>query len=297
MTRTEPNLTLDARNMMVQFLIANSRNGSVHKGKAKEAAQLYGVHRATVHRVWVTAKLQMAQGIPVNITDKMTGISKVKHVYLDIEKMEKIAFEKRGTIRRLARELKVSKSSVGRWVKEGAIRHHSNAIKPEITEKNKFQRLNYSLNALEQDSNANQIKFSSMHNVVHIDEKWFYMTREIERVYKTPGEDDPYRACKSKRFIPKVMFMCAVSRPIFNCDGQVLFDGKIGLFPFTTREPATRNSKNRVRGTMVTKPIDSITKLVMKDCIVNQVTQLSPFNSQNMLNCQKNIIIQFCACI
>ncbi|KAL8502851.1 hypothetical protein ACS0TY_021826 [Phlomoides rotata] len=40
---------------------------------------------------------------------------------------------KRSTIRRLARELGVSKNTVWRWIKEGLITPHTNAIKPELT--------------------------------------------------------------------------------------------------------------------------------------------------------------------
>ena len=52
------------------------------------------------------------------------------------------------------------------------------------------------------------------------------MTKASDRYYLLPDEDEPYRACKSKRFITKVMFMCAVSRPVFSLDGQTKFDGK-----------------------------------------------------------------------
>ncbi|XP_057811614.1 uncharacterized protein LOC131025846 [Salvia miltiorrhiza] len=37
------------------------------------------------------------------------------------------------------------------------------------------------------------------------------------------------------------------------------------------QEPAKRNSKNRTKGTLETKPIQSITKEVIKECIISQV--------------------------
>ncbi|XP_047978329.1 uncharacterized protein LOC125220207 [Salvia hispanica] len=54
-------------------------------------------------------------------------------------------------------------------------------------------------------------------------------------------------------------------------NGEVLFDGKIGIFPFTEQVPAKRNNKNRCAGTLETKPIASITKEVTKQCIINKV--------------------------
>ncbi|XP_057793339.1 uncharacterized protein LOC131009959 [Salvia miltiorrhiza] len=91
-----------------------------------------------------------------------------------------------------------------------------------------------------------------------------------DRYYLLPDETDLYRATKSKRFITKVMFMCAVSRPQYSADGQELFDGKIGIFPFTTVEPTKRKSKNRANGVLEVKPIQSITKEVTKECIIKQ---------------------------
>ncbi|XP_042012039.1 uncharacterized protein LOC121760437 [Salvia splendens] len=73
---------------------------------------------------------------------------------------------------------------------------------------------------------------------VHIDEKWFYMTKVSDMYYLLPDEDEPYRSCKSKRYITKVMFMCVVSRPQFGMDGQATYDGKVGIFPFTEVLPA-----------------------------------------------------------
>ncbi|KAH6822567.1 hypothetical protein C2S53_011475 [Perilla frutescens var. hirtella] len=109
-----------------------------------------------------------------------------------------------------------------------------------------------------------------MYNTVHIDEKWFYMKKETHRFYMTPKEAGPHRTCKSKKFISKIMFMCAVSKPLLAADGSVLFDGKIGVFPFTHKVPAKRSSKNRSRGTLETKAIELITQEVIRDCLINQ---------------------------
>ncbi|KAL8502226.1 hypothetical protein ACS0TY_021368 [Phlomoides rotata] len=132
---------------------------------------------------------------------------KKKHLLLDIYKIKQIAFEKRSTIRRLTREIGVSKSQVEKWLKEGLIKAYTNDIHPELTPTNKLQMIKYNLNALVLDRNTHQIRFSTMHHVVHIDEKWFYMARAMKRYYILPGEEGPHRSCKSKRFIPNVMFM------------------------------------------------------------------------------------------
>lgn len=69
----------------------------------------------------------------------------------------------------------------------------------------------------------------------------------------------------------KTIFMCAVSRPIFSNDGQLIFDGKIGIFSFISQVPAQRSSKNRMRGEIETKLIQSSTKSRTRDMIVHKI--------------------------
>ena len=56
------------------------------------------------------------------------------------------------------------------------------------------------------------------------------------------------------------MVLAAVARPRFDSSGNQEFDGKIGIFPFTYKEPAKHTSKNCVAGTVETKPVSSVTK-------------------------------------
>ncbi|KAH7847324.1 hypothetical protein Vadar_024741 [Vaccinium darrowii] len=112
--------------------------------------------------------------------------------------------------------------------------------------------------------------FKDMYNYVHIDEKWFYMSKEAERYYIVPNENEPHRTCKSKRFITKVMILAAVAQPRFDAHGNEEFSGKIGIFPFTCKEPAKRSSKNRVAGTLETKAI-TVTKEITRSCLIENV--------------------------
>ncbi|XP_074271641.1 uncharacterized protein LOC141595574 [Silene latifolia] len=129
-----------------------------------------------------------------------------------------------------------------------------------------------------------------MSQQVHMDEKCFYITRTTERYYIIPEEDVPYRACQSKRFISKVMFMCAVSRPVYGDNGEMIFDGKIGIFPFLEEISATRNSRNSPAGTLETKPTNSITKEVIKGCLIHKI--IPAIKAKWPQNASKDIFIQ-----
>ncbi|GAA0141214.1 hypothetical protein LIER_02409 [Lithospermum erythrorhizon] len=124
----------------------------------------------------------------------------------------------------------MSKSTVHRRIKDGVIRHHSSAIKPQLIDENKKARLCFCISMLQVQSSIDgktKVKFMEMFDHVIIDEKWFYMSKETEKYYLAADELEPYRCCKSKKFITKVMFLATVARPRFDESGSVLFYVKI----------------------------------------------------------------------
>ena len=50
-----------------------------------------------------------------------------------------------------------------------------------------------------------------------------------------------------------------------------MFDGKIGMWPFVTYDPANYNSKNRLKGTIVTKLIASVNKDIVREMILRNL--------------------------
>ncbi|KAI9071639.1 hypothetical protein K1719_046393 [Acacia pycnantha] len=156
-------------------------------------------------------------------------------------------------------------------MKANVIRRHTNTLKPFLTNENMVARLRFCLSMLEDHSIPNSPTFRSMHNIIHIDEKWFYMTKKKENYYLGASEEDPHRTCKNKNFITKVMFLVALARPRFDNEGNETFSGKIGVFPLVTYEHTKRRSINREADTLVTKPISSINKEVCRNFLCNLV--------------------------
>ena len=150
----------------------------------------------------------------------------------------------RTTFKDLADALGVKKSTLHNRFKEGYFRRHTNDLKFSLTDANKKARVKYCLSML----NAQSLSFKPMYNVVYIDEKWFYRTRRNQKYYLANDEERPQRTVKSKNFIEKVMFLAVVTRPRFDENGQCIFDGKLGIFPFVKVEPAKRWSPNRDAG-------------------------------------------------
>ena len=156
-------------------------------------------------------------------------------------------------------------SSIGKECR--TIRKKKSRLKPMLTEEHRRKIFKFcSLKV-----NEKLMTYSSNYDVVHIDEKWFYMTEEGEAYWATAEEDMAYRASKSKRFIKKCMFMAALARPCFDYSRNAMFDGKIGIWPFAEVVQAKRASKNRPKGTPELKPITLFTKAHTRRMIIDKI--------------------------
>ncbi|XP_074291131.1 uncharacterized protein LOC141617897 [Silene latifolia] len=285
-----PNLTNDQRHRIGCYLIENSINCKPVRGQMKVVAAKFNVDRKTIYEIWKVAKYQRLNGEELQLNSKMKGKKGRTPIELPVAAILAIPKGERGTMDALSKAIKVSVGTICTWVKLGKLRSHTNAIKPALTEENKFHRLNFVLTKLWWNRITGTLQFKDMCNVIHIDEKWFYITQNNAKIYLLSEEVDPYRSCQSKNFITKVMFMAAVSRPIYDDDNNLIFDGKIGIFPFTFQEPAKRRSKNRAAGTLETKSIASINKQVIKEMLIEKI--LPAITSKWPALLSKNIIIQ-----
>jgi hypothetical protein len=81
----------------------------------------------------------------------------------------------------------------------------------------------------------------------------------INNIFAVQKKDVSARNCKSN-FIEKVMFLIAVARPRYDSGDNKTFYGKLGVFPFVTKEQARRTNVNRIVGTLEIKPINSINR-------------------------------------
>ncbi|KAF0692795.1 Aste57867_16157 [Aphanomyces stellatus] len=136
---------------------------------------------------------------------------------------------------------------------EGRLSARVNYVKPLLTDKNKEVRVEYAKSFLRPSSNGHHV-FDDMHDYVHVDEKWFYLTKVKRRFYVYDDEDVALRSVK----------------PRYDPHTKMYFDGKLGVWPFVEATVAKRTSKNRPKGAVVTSP-QTVTAEVYQDVIVNKV--------------------------
>jgi len=227
-------LTDTERQQIYEALLQRSNRGKLKKNTANIVAQMFPVSRYQVRRVWRRAKQCRAQGRPVDVRSRRKNCGR-KRIQIDLSDVLRVPLHRRRTIRSLANAIGVKKSTLHRWFKDGLLRRQSSTLKPLLMEDNKKDRLRWCLSMLDRRTLPNEPKFIEMHNIIHMDEKWFNTTSKYIKYYMLPEEEDPHRTVHNKNRIGKVMFLSAVGRPIYDDAGNCIFDGKLGVWPFVRK--------------------------------------------------------------
>ncbi len=267
------NLTDMERHAVYDSMLTMLRKGRPAQGAFSKVAAQYNVHPKTVSRIWHRGRSSLEAGaIVADVSSKRKGSCGPKSKMNDINfALTALPLNRRGSLRSISAATGIPITTLHRQLKAGSIRRHSSTIKPLLTDTNKKDRLKYCLSMIFDPKFPDQLpKFQDMLDCIHVDEKWFYLTKANRKYYLALSEPDPVRFCKSKQSITKVMFLAAVARPRFNKNRNQYFDGKIGIWPFVIKEPAKKNSKNRAKGTLLTKSI-IVTKEEYRKMIIENV--------------------------
>lgn len=269
----QKNLTDDERRAIYQHLLAKSVNCKLPRGSITNAANRWNKSRYTIHRIWKRGQeSRNSSNSPGNVDSHIKSKSgrKANDVSVIQSKVSKLSLIERKTLRSMASASGIPKSTLHRARKNGALLRHSSSTKPKLTDAHKMKRMQFALSFVRYSRHSSQYEFHNMFDTVHIDEKWFNMYRDKENFYLTPNESAPHRTTQSKKFIGKVMFLCALARPRYDHHRKTSFDGKIGIWPFVREEAAVRNSRHRPAGTLEMKPI-KVTKEVYSAALVEKV--------------------------
>lgn len=239
------------------YFSALYKNGKMKYGAYSKAGDLFGVSSKTATRIWKRA-LNRPPGVSVlealkKKYKKNCGRRPISQELLS-EKLSIVPLLRRSTLRSCAVATGLAVSTLHNAFKRGVLTRYRSYAKPSLLEKNKLERMQFCFSHIRR--NLPTLPFEDMHNIIHIDEKWFYFTRVKNSFYLTPEEELPYRATKSKRYITKVMFLAAVARPRYNYTTRKYWDGKLGIWPIVHKVAAQRTSRNRSAGTMETKSLN-----------------------------------------
>ena len=192
-----------------------------------------GVACSTISRLWWQARGAPEQSLIITREISLWNKSHAncrKYSHAEFRQgLKEIPRCRRKTYRSTVKAMGVALSTVQRMLLHRDVcRVHTSSLKPTLTEENKMSRMELSLSFMDKD---NPSKFENMEDLIHIDEKWFYLTKDGQRFIIAVDEEEPYRHVQHKPFLTKIMFLCAVARPRYDTRRNAWFDRKIGIWP------------------------------------------------------------------
>ncbi|KAI2507526.1 hypothetical protein MHU86_6914 [Fragilaria crotonensis] len=288
------NLTSEQTREIVSTLVWELKDSTVEgkfrRGVVSAVANTFHVHESTIRRIWARALANFqdpeVRAFRASPQKKRCGRKKKWNHDEVREAVKEVPLHHKRTLRDLAAYMGMPLTMLFRMKRglDRVIMPFSSSLKPALTEIHKVGRVLYSVSKLD----PVDLHYNDMYNSVHVDEKWFFVSEKVLRLYIATDETVPHRTCQNKDHIIKVMFLTAVARPRFDEDGVCTFDGKIGMFPFVDYIPAQRASRNRPRGAIVTTPF-SVTKNRYREFMV---TKVIPAIKEKWPDRNRNIIIQ-----
>ncbi|GMF30285.1 unnamed protein product [Phytophthora lilii] len=210
-----PNLDDTTRRAIVNAILLRAIDGQVDHvrfGSFAELGRLYECNERTIARIWKRFKAAVAGGDAAgDVSSRIKGNSGRRgYDRVDLAaKVKAVPIEERRTIATTARATGVSTSVLQRLLRDKVVNRVTSWIKPALTSENMTSRLLLILAFIDERT----YRFEPMHDVVHVDEKWFYEDVDKRCYYTVGDEEPPHRHRRSKRFIQKTMFLAAVARP------------------------------------------------------------------------------------
>ena len=236
------NLSLADRKSLYLYLEGRKKNGELPRGSIKACAKFFPVAPRQVGRVFKEISDRINTWKVDNDGDEYPDHlfqnnqrengAKRKHVPSAVQnRIKLVPLKDRMNLQVLSGHIDVPMTTLHRIFKEGHLYRHRNVLKPKLTDRNKKWRYEFARSKIDWDDYdfRRPPQLSDMMDVIHIDEKWFYLLKDGQRYYMVPGEELPHLTTQSKNFLPKVMFLSAVARPRWLPDKNQWFDCKIGV--------------------------------------------------------------------
>ena len=248
-------MSLQLGKRVLGLLLSRLKDGVLPWGSLTIVADEIGVAQSTISRLWWQVCRAHEQSLIITPEIASWNNSRancLKYSHAEFRQgLKKIPWRHRKTYHSTAKAMGVALSTVQRMLLHPDVCHvHMSSLKPTLTEENKMSRMELALSFIDKNNTS---KFKNMEDLIHIDEKWFYLTKDGESFIIAADEEEPYRHVQHKSFLTKIMFLCAVARPRYDTRKNAWFDGKIGIWPIRKWELAKRSSKKHAKGTPVWK--------------------------------------------
>ncbi|ETV94779.1 hypothetical protein H310_11735 [Aphanomyces invadans] len=163
----------------------------------KHLCEKHNVTRQAISRIWLQGKASRGIGGYGNVASRKKGRCgrKPKHTLAQLEASVKdVPTHARSTYRSLSAASGIPVATLWKLLKAKAIRRRSSRLKPMLTVQHKAQRLSFVRGFIKSTREGGHT-WHDMLDRVHVDEKWYYITKLNRKYYLWHDEDVPQRKC------------------------------------------------------------------------------------------------------
>ena len=205
---------LAAAERALGLLLGQLKDGVLPWGSLTIVAEEIGVARSTISRLWQQACGACEQSLIItpeiaSRNNSCTNCLTYSHMEFR-QGLKEIPRRCRKTYHSTVKAMGVALSTVQQMLLHRDVCHiHTFSLKPTLMEENKMSRMELALSFIDKNNTS---KFKNMEDLIHINEKWFYLMKDGQRFIIAANEEEPYRHVQHKSFLMKIMFLCAVAR-------------------------------------------------------------------------------------
>jgi DNA-binding Lrp family transcriptional regulator len=216
----KPRVELRSHDRRLAFCILQAwiEDGRPKLNSINIVAKMMSVHRATVSRLWRDISSRFGDFIRAhpeneehdnmskfmntlsNFDNGAVGLRGRKFKY-DRDELKKVARDiplvLRQDFRAFANALGIPHSTVHRMTQDGVFVVKKSTIKPDLTEDNMVLRVSYALDEVVTHARGTRL-YKEMYDRVHVDEKWFYITKVSTRYILVAADDEDEKEVPSQ---------------------------------------------------------------------------------------------------
>ena len=191
-------MSLQLRKRALGLLLAWLEDGVLPWGSFTIVADQIGVACCTISRLWRQVRGAREQSLIITPEIASRNNSRANcHKYSHAEfrlGLKEIPQGRRKTYHSTVKAMGVALSTVQRMLLHRDVCHvHTSSLKPTLTEENKMSRMELALSFVDKNNTS---KFENMEDLIHIDKKWFYLTKDGQRFII--GRGGTLQACSTQ---------------------------------------------------------------------------------------------------
>ncbi|CAN0502156.1 unnamed protein product, partial [Laminaria digitata] len=182
------------------------------KGTVGPLAERYGVGPEYPTTLWKNCKAQIEDTQELDLSNKPRSgrpslLTPTKTAALRAINKQNRSFTNGQMSDRLKElRLEFSGETVRRWFQKEGARKVVRRIKPSLSESQKKRRIDFICDQVDETTGT----FLDQGNVIHLDESWFYLLKDKEKIRMFPGEEIPGSPrVQHKSHVPKIMIIVA----------------------------------------------------------------------------------------